>query len=186
MAKIFQSLKGQMLLDSGMLRGSFFHRSVVLICQHDADGAFGLVIGRESGTKVGDALPSNLPSSLQNQPLFLGGPVQPSALSYLIAGESLKDANVLQNLELGHSLDTLVEIAEFQAVSTQIRVFAGYSGWGGGQLEAEMKRDAWLCHPASLDWIFHEDPAHIWQLIMRQKGWRQRLIAESPEDLSWN
>lgn len=186
MAKTFQSLKGQMLLDSGILNGSFFHRSVVLICQHDTDGAFGLVLSRESGTKVGDALPSNLPSSLQDQPLFLGGPVQPSALSYLIAGETLKDANVLPNLELGHSLDVLVEIAENPAISKQIRVFAGYSGWSGGQLEAEMQRNAWLCHPASLDWIFHNDPAHIWQIIMRLKGWQQRLLAESPEDLSWN
>lgn len=186
MDKTFQSLKGQMLLDSGMLQGSFFHRSVVLICQHDADGAFGLVLSRASETKVGDALPSNLPDSLQLQPLFIGGPVQPTALSYLIAGESLKYANVLPDLELGHSLDTLIELADDHAISRQIRVFAGYSGWSAGQLEAEMKRDAWLCHPGSLDWIFHDDPAHIWQMIMRQKSWKQRLIAESPEDLSWN
>jgi putative transcriptional regulator len=186
MAKTFQSLKGQMLLDSGMLHGSFFHRSVVLICQHDADGAFGLVLSRASGTRIGDALPSNLPNSLQDQPLFLGGPVQPSALSYLIAGDDLKDPNVLPNLELGHSLDALIELADTQIVSKQIRVFAGYSGWSGGQLEAEMKRDAWICHPASLSWIFHDDPAHIWKMIMRQKNWQQRLIAESPEDPSWN
>jgi putative transcriptional regulator len=186
MSKTFHSLKGQMLLDSGILRGSFFHRSVVLICQHDSDGAFGLVLSRASGTKVGEALPSNLPSSLQEQPLFLGGPVQPSALSYLVARESFKDANVIPNLELGHSLDALVELADTQTISTQIRVFAGYSGWSAGQLEAEMKRDAWLCHPASLDWVFHNDPAHIWQMIMRQKGWQQRLIADGPEDLSWN
>lgn len=186
MAKTFQSLKGQMLLDSGMLGGSFFHRSVVLICQHDADGAFGLVLSRASGTKAGEALPSNLPNCLQDLPLFLGGPVQPTALSYLIAGESINDANVLPNLELGHSLDGLVEIAEARTVPRQIRVFAGYSGWSSGQLESEMKREAWLCHPASLDWIFHDDPAHIWQMIMRLKGWQQRLLAESPEDLSWN
>ncbi len=186
MGKTFQSLKGQLLLDSGILRGSFFHRSVVLICQHDADGAFGLVISRASGTTLGDALPSNLPSSLQEQPLFLGGPVQPSALSYLITGESLKDANVLPNLELGHSLDALIEAADDKTSSRQIRVFAGYSGWSAGQLESEMKREAWLCHPASLDWIFHNNPARIWQLIMRQKGWQQRLLADGPEDLSWN
>lgn len=186
MAKIFQSLKGQLLLESGTLHGSFFQRSVVLICQHDADGAFGLVLSRASGTKLGDALPSNLPVALQDQPLFLGGPVQPSALSYLISGKSLKDANVLPNLELGHSLDTLIELATDQTLPGQIRIFAGYSGWNGGQLEEEMKHHAWICHPASLDWVFNADPAHIWQKIMRQKGWQQRLVADSPEDLSWN
>ena len=55
-------LKGRLLLDGGQLRGSFFHRSVVLICQHDADGAFGLVLSRSSGNKVGDALVPNPPS----------------------------------------------------------------------------------------------------------------------------
>ena len=75
-------LKGQLLLDSGQLRGSFFQRTVVLICQHDAEGAFGLVLNRTSGNSVGEMIVADLPEPLKECPLYLGGPVQPSALSF--------------------------------------------------------------------------------------------------------
>src|SRR5512141_2285889 len=101
MSKKFNSLQGQLLLDGGKLRGSFFHRTVVLICQHDAEGAFGLVLNRTTGSKVSDALVADLPGRLKELPLFLGGPVQPGALSYLVADDYLPGANVLPNLNLG-------------------------------------------------------------------------------------
>src|SRR5246127_1122467 len=91
-------LKGQLLLDSGQLQGSFFQRTVVLICQHDAQGAFGLVLNRNSGSNVGDSIVADLPDTLKSCPLFLGGPVQPSALSFLISDSFIPDANVLPNL----------------------------------------------------------------------------------------
>ncbi len=186
MGKPFSSLRGQLLLDGGKLRGSYFHRTVVLICQHDPEGAFGLVINRTSGNKVGEVLVANLPTAIRDQTLYLGGPVQPAALSYLHADDTLLEASVMPNLNLGHSLDELSEIGESFSQSRQVRVFAGYAGWSPGQLEDEMKRDAWLTHPASLDLVFHPDPAVLWRLILRQKGWLHRILAESPDDLSWN
>src|SRR5215472_15701947 len=105
-------LRGQLLLDSGQLRGSFFQRTVVLICQHDAEGAFGLVLNRATGSNVGDLLVADLPDLLKSSPLYLGGPVQPSALSFLHTDSFIPDANVLPNLNLGHSLDTLLELGE--------------------------------------------------------------------------
>src|SRR5512140_2013398 len=98
--KKFHSLKGQLLLDSGQLTGSFFHRSVVLICQHDKDGAFGLVLNRPTDNKVGDALVADLPDALKEQTVYLGGPVQPTALSYLHADAFIPEASVLPNLDL--------------------------------------------------------------------------------------
>ena len=59
-------LKGQLLLDSGQLSGSFFQHTVVLICQHDAEGAFGLVLNRTTGNKVGEMIVADLPEALQN------------------------------------------------------------------------------------------------------------------------
>src|SRR6185312_13324749 len=101
-------LKGQLLLDSGQLSGSFFQRTVVLICQHDAEGAFGLVLNRSSGNKLGEMLVADVPDSLKDQTLYLGGPVQLSALSFLHSDIFLPEASVMPNLELGHSLDNLV------------------------------------------------------------------------------
>ncbi|MCI0535779.1 MAG: YqgE/AlgH family protein [Verrucomicrobiales bacterium] len=185
-AKEFESLRGQLLLDGGLLRGSFFHRSVVLICQHDAEGAFGLVLNRLSNNSVGHAVDEELPQSLKEHSLFLGGPVQPTALSYLHSDQFLTDANVMPNLRLGHSLEELVDIGESFSTTQKVRVFAGYAGWGAGQLEDEMKRKAWLTHPASLELVFETEPSVLWQRILQLKGWRYKLLAQTPEDLSWN
>lgn len=179
-------LKGQLLLDSGQLTGSFFARTVILICQHDAEGAFGLVLNRPTGNKVGDALVADLPDSLKELPLFLGGPVQPTAMSFLHTDSFLPDGNVMANLSVGHSLDELMDFGEAFAADKRVKLFAGYSGWSPGQLEDEMKRQAWLTHPASLDLIFSPDLPGLWSRLMRQKGWQNQLLAQIPDDPARN
>jgi putative transcriptional regulator len=87
---------------------------------------------------------------------------------------------------MGHSLDDLQEIAGSFSPTRQVRCFAGYAGWTGGQLEAEMERKAWLTHPASLDLVFVGTPKDLWKRILTEKGWKYRLLADGPEDLSWN
>jgi putative transcriptional regulator len=184
MPETLKSLRGQFLLDGGKLQGSFFQRTVVLICQHDAEGAFGLILNRSTENKVGDAVVADLPDKLKSEPLFIGGPVQPTALSYLHSDLLLPDANVMDNLRLGHSLDGLMDIGESYSPSQKIRMFAGYAGWTAGQLDKEMARKDWLVHPASLDLVFNLQPDKLWQKILTQKG--MTLLAQSPEDLSSN
>jgi len=179
-------LKGQLLLDSGQLAGSYFQHTVVLICQHDAQGAFGLVLNRATDKQAGEMVVADLPDSLKEIPLYLGGPVQPTALNFLHSDAFLPDANVMPNLNLGHSLDTLVELGESFAATRKLKLFAGYAGWSPGQLEDEMKRDAWLTHPASLELVFEADPRQLWQSILRQKGGKYKLLSQMPDDLSWN
>jgi putative transcriptional regulator len=67
-----------------------------------------------------------------------------------------------------------------------VKVFAGYAGWSQGQLDEELKRDTWLTHPASLDLVFYPKPGDLWKLILSEKGWKYRVIADAPDDLSWN
>lgn len=179
-------LKGQLLLDSGQLSGSFFQHTVVLICQHDAEGAFGLVLNRATGKSIGDMIVADLPEALKECSLYLGGPVQPSALSFLHSDALLPDANVMPNLSLGHSIDALVELGEALSPTRKLKMFAGYAGWSPGQLENEMKHKAWLAHPASLELVFDTAPEQLWQGILRLKGGKYRLLAQSPEDLSSN
>lgn len=181
-----QSLKGKLLLDSGRLQGSFFHRGVILVCQHDAEGAFGLVLNRVTGNNVGEAVVAKLPTALKQLPLHLGGPVQPQALSFLHNDSFIPEANVLPNLHLDHSLDNLMEVADSFSPTRQIKIFAGYAGWSPGQLDDEMKRDTWLIHPASIEHVFYPNPDDLWKLILAEKGWKYRLIADQPDDLSWN
>ena len=186
MSEAFKSLKGMLLLDGGKLGGSVFHRSVVLICQHDAQGAFGLVLNRPTDKKVGDVLKGEPPASLCAETLFLGGPVQTPALSYLHTDDFLPFGNVMENLNLGHALDELLELGASFSASQRIKVFAGYAGWAAGQLEDEMKRASWLTHPASVELVFQRDTETLWSAILRTKGWEYRLLADSPEDFSDN
>lgn len=186
MIEVPKLLKGQLLLDGGELGGSFFQRTVVLICTHDAEGAFGLVLNRSSGNKLGDMIVADLPEQLRDQPLYVGGPVQLSALSYLHSDEFLPEASVMPNLDLGHSLDTLMELGESYSTTKKVRTFAGYAGWSPGQLEDEMKRNAWITHPASLDLVFNSNPDNLWRTILRQKGPKYRLVADMPDDVSRN
>lgn len=179
-------LKGQFLLDGGKLRGSYFHRTVVLICNHDEEGAFGLVINRASDNRVGDLIVADLPDALKDQKLYAGGPVQPAALSYLHTSAFIPDGGILPNLSVGHSLEELVDIGESYSPQTQVKIFAGYAGWSPGQLEDEMKRGSWLTFPATNDLVFLAQPDEIWRSIMKQLGWEQRLFADSPDDPSWN
>jgi putative transcriptional regulator len=182
----FNSLKGHLLLDGGQLKGSFFNRAVVLICEHDAEGAFGLVLNQVTKNKVGENIQAELPEAFREQPLYLGGPVQTSALSYLYTDNFMLNANVMADLTLSHSLDTLVELGHSFSHTQKIRIFAGYAGWSPGQLESEIERDAWLIHPASVDLVFSAEPQSLWPQILNEKGGKYRLLAQSPEDLSWN
>jgi putative transcriptional regulator len=186
MAAEIQSLRGRLLLDGGNLRGSWFHQTVVLICQHDAEGAFGLVLNRPSGANVGEAVVADIPNTLKELPLYIGGPVQPGALSYLHSDSFLPDAVVIPNVDLGHSLDQLAELAGEFSPTRQLSVFAGYAGWSPGQLDEEISRDAWLIHPASPELIFTADPQSLWRRILRERGGKYRLLAEAPDDLSSN
>ncbi|MFN7141962.1 MAG: YqgE/AlgH family protein, partial [Limisphaerales bacterium] len=95
-------------------------------------------------------------------------------------------ANVLQNLNLSHSLEALVELGESYSVTQKVKAFAGYSGWSPGQLEDEMQRGAWITHPANINLVFETETESLWQTILRQKGWKYQLLAQAPEDFSWN
>jgi putative transcriptional regulator len=94
---------------------------------------------------------------------------------------------VMKSLSVGHDLEELVEVGGGSLPARQLRVFAGYAGWGPGQLDEELRRDSWLVQPATLELVFHPKPADLWRQVLLGKGdWQSRLLAGSPEDLAWN
>jgi putative transcriptional regulator len=173
------SLKGQLLLDGGKLAGSEFHRTVVLVCEHNAEGAFGLVLNRPSPVKVSDAL-AKPPPGLDDLPLFIGGPVEARFLSVLLNDEDSNDS-ILPGLRMVHTLEDLRG-----TVASKVKFLAGYAGWSPGQLDGELKRAAWLTHPATVGVVFDPEPATLWKRIVRTKGTAYRLLAEAPDDISRN
>lgn len=175
-----------LLLDGGELEGSCFHRTVVLICQHTAEGAFGLVLNKPGPHKVGDAIEADLPDGVKSERLFLGGPVEPATMTFLHSNPLLLEGNVMPQLSMGHALEDLQEIAGGYALNQKLRVFAGYAGWSPGQLDSEMERGSWLVHAATIELVLDHDPATVWRDLILTKGPKYRLLAESPDDLSWN
>lgn len=186
-AAAHKSLKGQLLLDGGQLHGGYFRRTVVLICEHKPDSAFGLVLNRPSEAQLKDVFDRDLPTALAGETLHSGGPVEPAALSYLWADMNAGEEGVIPGLQVGHELEKLIELGEKRRSVSGLRVFAGYAGWSKGQLDAEMRREAWVQYPASLELIFQTPAADLWRHVLRQRGgWKDRLLADSPEDPSCN
>jgi putative transcriptional regulator len=144
------------------------------------------VLNRGADRTVGEAITDELPERIGDQDLWVGGPVQPAALSYLHSDEFLPNANVCPNLNLDHSLEDLVELGNSFSSTQRVRVFTGYSGWGPGQLEDEMERKAWVTHTATIEHVFEKSPEELWRIIMREMGGVNRLMSDAPDDLSWN
>ena len=180
------TLRGKLILDGGSLAGSFFHRSVLLICQHDEEGAFGLILNRPLSPPPTMASPFKLPNSLKIHSIFVGGPVQPGALSFLMTDAFINAEEILPGIALGHHLENLEEWCQHYSPQKSFRLFSGYAGWSPGQLDDEVSKGAWLIHPASKELIFDHPPQSLWRDIMSQMGWEERLQATAPDDLSEN
>jgi putative transcriptional regulator len=179
------SARGQLLIAGPTLLDPNFARTVVLIGEHNEDGALGVVLNRPSETSVGEAVPDLEDLASADSPVHVGGPVQPSAV--LVLAE-FDDPDPDTPLVTG-SVGFLAVDDEDDRVATQVgraRVFAGYAGWGPGQLEAELERDDWIVVGARPDDVFDEDAPTLWSRVLDRQGGRMRLLARMPLDPSLN
>jgi putative transcriptional regulator len=185
--KTFKTLHGQLLLDGGSLGGSCFHRSVVLVCEHTPEGALGLVLTQPGTQLLEDSLPGEVPPPFQGIPLFEGGPVQPTALSYLYSQAGHLLGNVLPQLTVGHQIEELEELMNSGSPELRLKVFSGYAGWAPGQLDNELRQNSWLIAPADLSLIFETPSQDLWKTLLRQRSnWQERILAETPDDIASN
>ena len=178
------SLRGKLLVASPALLDPNFARSVVLITEHTEEGAMGVVLNRPSDTEVDQVAPE-LASVIDGEPIFIGGPVQPKALVVLAEFSDPDAAAWIVAADVGFvAADTVGDRLE-EAVRRG-RVYAGYSGWGAGQLEAELEEDAWIVEAPLPAELFPDDPDALWHDVLERKGGQFALIARMPEDPSLN
>lgn len=181
-----ESLKGQLLIAGPTLIDPNFWRTVILIVDHSEEGAFGLVLNRPSETSVGEAVPELETLVDPGEPLFIGGPVQPSTVVTLAQWSDVDDA-ALHAFEdigvLGTGGPPLEELAEHVLAA---RAYVGHSGWGPGQLDAELERDDWILEPARHEDVFSESPRELWSEVLTRKGGSYALVARMPMDPSLN
>jgi putative transcriptional regulator len=158
---------------------------VVLVCEHSDEGALGLVLNRPGELVVGDVAPELAALVGEEAVIDSGGPVQPDAL--LVLGEfddvSYAGMPIIGSVGLmGDGRD----IFELVGVTRRARAFAGYAGWGPGQLDAELERDDWFVAPAGVDDIFDPDAEVLWSRVLDRKGGHYRVVARMPIDPSVN
>ena len=121
-------------------------RTVVLITEHNDEGAMGIVLNRPSETMVDEVVPELAEVAGDDAPVYVGGPVQPEALVLLAEFSDPSAAAWIVAADVGlASAD--VDLMELASVVRRGRVYAGYSGWAPGQLEAEMELDSWIVEP---------------------------------------
>lgn len=179
-----ESLQGQLLIASPSLLDPNFRRTVVLVTEHTGEGAAGLVLNRPSPTSVAEVVPQLEPLVDDDEQVWVGGPVQPNAV--LVLGEFVDPADAAVPLFGSLGFPSLEEPAEIVPVTTRRRVFAGYAGWGAGQLEDELARDDWFLDPSEPDDPFTNDPGELWAHVLCRKGGIYELVARMPEDPSVN
>jgi len=178
-----ESLGGHLLLSAASLWDPNFRKTIVLIGHHDEDGAVGVVLNRSTDVSVAEAVPPLADLVPPDEPLFIGGPVQPEAAVVLA---DFADPSVAQILALG-SIGFLPEEMDPDEIGgiRRARVFSGYSGWGAGQLEAELEEGSWIVEPALPEDVF-ADPDQLWDRVLRRKGGEFAILRTMPVDPSQN
>jgi putative transcriptional regulator len=157
----------------------------VLICEHSAEGALGLVLNRPGALIVGETAAELAVLAGDEAVIDVGGPVQPDALLVLGEFDDASHAGMLVIESVGLMGDAS-EIDDLIDVTRRVRVFAGYAGWGPGQLDAELARDDWFVAPAGVDDIFDPDADELWRRVLERKGGHFALVARMPIDPSVN
>jgi putative transcriptional regulator len=184
MIEVVESLRGQMLVAGSTLFDPNFRRAVVLIGEHNDEGALGVVLTRPSPFSVEDAVPPLARLVAPGEPLFVGGPVQPQAPVIVAEFVHPDFADVLAFGSIGF-LTGDVDAGAADTVR-RARVFAGYAGWGAGQLEAELEGGGWILEPALAEDVFSPTPEALWSLVLRRKGGQFAMLATMPFDPSTN
>jgi putative transcriptional regulator len=176
------SVAPALLLSMPQLDDPNFRRSVVLLCQHTADGAWGLVLNRPTGTAASQAVRLDPPVSIDNGlELWAGGPVEPER-GCLLLGEDPDDIESVQichGIYISGSASLLRRLLERERPA-RTRLLMGYAGWGPGQLDAELRESAWLIMQIELDLVFDVPPAEMWETAIRRLGAEPGALQMSP------
>jgi putative transcriptional regulator len=175
------TLRGQLLVAGPGLVDPNFRRTVVLLGEHGEEGAMGVVLNRVSSALVDEAVPPIASLTGPDAPVYLGGPVQPQAVVVLADFADLEQAEVVVVESIGF-LPGEIEDASAVGELRDIRVFAGYAGWGPGQLEDELADGAWIVVEARASDVFTTSPDTLWADVLRREGGPLAILALLPDD----
>jgi putative transcriptional regulator len=175
------SLAGKLLLANGSLFGDVFRQTVILMADHGDDGALGFVINRPTKMVVSEESPVTEMGPIE-ETVFSGGPVQQGLLSVIA---EFQTSELSPRVIFGAVGFLDLEEPGGSGIK-RARVFAGYSGWGPGQLENEIEEGSWVITDPTADLVFEVSPEHVWQEALRRMGGEYALMATMPYDPGMN
>lgn len=187
-----KSLKGHFLISAKHLKDENFFKTVVLVIEHSASGAMGVVINRPLDLTVWKALQTHFDEIPRtDRVLYSGGPVEANALLILhnSTDHDQEMGGVLSDVFVGTSAGIFEQVALSLSGEDEVlrfKIFAGYSGWSEGQLEGELKRGDWFTMKASSNYVFGDDPYNIWDDVFRDFQASKRLFKDRPGSSEWN
>jgi len=179
------TLKGKLLVASPALHDPNFRRSIVLVTEHGLEGAMGLVLARAAPASVAEVAPALGPLVEPGALLYLGGPVQPEAVLVLAEFDRPEESAGLVLGDLGFVRGDADPVLAAGSIR-RAQVFAGYAGWGAGQLESELAEPSWVVMAAEPDDVFARDVDTLWHAVLGRQGSRFALLASMPPDPSLN
>lgn len=179
----FTLAPGRILISVPYYNDTFFNRSVVLLTDYEGDHIAGLILNRRltyTVCQLVDGIHSDAP-------MFLGGPVLPTALFLLHTFESCKDsARIAPGIYVGYD-QVLLALIEHNAIPTlKYRFMMGYSGWSPGQLEGELARNMWVVGNPTPELVFHTEPDKMWKKAVQVLGKDYRHWLDVPEYINLN
>jgi putative transcriptional regulator len=178
---------GKLLVATPVVRDPNFERTVVLLLEHGAEGAFGLVLNRPTELDLLDPLPQWYSHAATPCVVFVGGPVDQERAIALARAERGRDVSGWQSV-LGPvgTLDLNRRPDEVGPGLGEIRVFAGYAGWGGDQLEGEIESGAWFICDARPEDVLCQNPSLLWSEVLKRQSGAMALFALYPTDPALN
>ncbi|MGH3507318.1 MAG: YqgE/AlgH family protein [Nocardioidaceae bacterium] len=177
------SLGGRLLVATPLLEDPNFHRTVVLILDHDDDGALGVVLNRPSEIPVVAVLPDWTPAVPEPSQLFTGGPVSPqAAVAVGVRSDRTELAGFRHTTGDFGLVDLDADPEQLAPALVGIRVFAGYSGWGSDQLETEIAEGSWYVVSAEPRDVLHPEPESLWRSVLRRQPGELAYVATFPSD----
>ncbi len=174
-------MTGKLLIAEPFMGDPNFERSVVLLCEYNEKGSFGLVLNQKTNLTLADVMDD----VYMDFPIYLGGPVEQNTLHFIHRlGNQVEGA-----IEIGNGIywsgdfDNVKTLINIGVIKEQdIRLFVGYSGWGAGQLDNEMKRNSWITSETNANFIFDTPSDQFWRAILKSMGGEYKVLSNYPTD----
>jgi putative transcriptional regulator len=177
---------GILLIADPFLKDPNFLRTVVFLCEHKEEGSFGFVLNRQYQNTLDELIPELEGHTL---PVYYGGPVEPDTIHFIhqYPDEIPGSQEIIKGVYWGGDFDALINLLKSSSIdNNKIRFYIGYSGWGDGQLDSEMKEKTWLTVKATRSLIFHKEYGEIWKDSLKHLGGDYEMMVNFPIDPQLN